>query len=93
LADTRLEKDLITTRGEIRLEGDTRVGGDLRIRKPECWGVCKDDDEPTIVTIGAGVTIAGEIRSERPTELRVHEDARIGPVIGTEVKRFSGERP
>lgn len=93
LVDCQLRDDLRTTRGEVKLEGSTRVDGDLIIRKSKCWGICWGDDQPTRVIIGAGASVAGEIRSERETELWVHETARIGKVSGAEVKRFSGERP
>jgi DUF4097 and DUF4098 domain-containing protein YvlB len=93
LIDCQLRDDLVSTRGEVKLEGSTHVGGDLIIRKSKCWGFCWGENEPTRVVVGAGASVAGEIRSERETELWVHQSARIGKVSGAEVKRFSGERP
>ena len=77
----------------VALAGNTRIAGDLVIRKSTCWGWCWSSDEPTRVVIGASASVDGEIRIEHATELWVHDNARIGRVSGAEVKRFSGERP
>lgn len=86
-------RDVVSTNGEIRLEGASAVAGDLVIRKSRCWGWCWSDDKATRVVIGAGASVGGEIRIEHEAELWVHEQARIGRVSGAEVRRFSGERP
>ena len=93
LRDTQVRGDVVTNSGAVALAGNTRIAGDLVIRKSTCWGWCWSSDEPTRVVIGASASVDGEIRIEHATELWVHDNARIGRVSGAEVKRFSGERP
>jgi hypothetical protein len=93
LVDSRVGRDLVTTSGEVSLQGASAIAGDLVIRKSTCWGWCWSDDKATRVVIGAGASGGGEIRIEHEAELWVHEQARIGRVTGAEVKRFNGERP
>lgn len=57
------------------------------------WGWCWSNDKATRVVIGAGASVQGEIRAEHEIQLWVHQDARIGRVVGAEVERFTGERP
>jgi len=93
LLDSEVSDDLATSAGNVELMGNSRINGDLLIRKSSCWGFCWGDDKATRVTIGASASVLGDIRIERETELWVHENAQIGRVTGAQVKRFAGERP
>jgi predicted acyltransferase (DUF342 family) len=75
-----------TTNGDIDLREGAHVRGGILVRKNRGWSLGKDD--PIRVTICSTCVVDGELRFERPTELRVEKGAKIGAVIGDEVKRL-----
>lgn len=78
---------LITSNGDIELADGARVRGGIHVRKKGTnnWGWGKD--EPLQVHICASCVVDGELRFDRPVELRVDQGAKIGRVYGDEVIR------
>ncbi len=77
---------VITTNGDIDLSDGARVLGGIHVRKNNGWGWGKD--EPIKVHVCSTCVVEGELRFDRPVELRVDQGAKIGKVIGESVKRL-----
>ena len=78
----------VTTRnGDIDLSDGARVLGGIHVKKNNNsnWGFGKD--EPVKVHICSTCVVEGELRFDRPVELRVDQGAKIGEVIGESVTR------
>ncbi len=80
---------IVTTSGSILLEEGSRVGGELRVRRPRSATTERTPD----IVIGPDVEVVGPLVFEREVRLRVHDSARIGEVSGAEVERYSGPTP
>ena len=77
----------ITRNGDIDLTDGARVRGGIHVKKKNDsnWGWGKDD--PIKVHICGTCVVDGELRFDRPVELRVDSGAKIGKVIGDKVTR------
>jgi len=78
---------LSSVNGNIELADGAHVRGGITIRKNRSGGIWNDNDPPRI-SVCATCVVDGELRFERPVELRVEQGGRIGPVIGDSVKRL-----
>ena len=80
---------LTTRNGDIDLTDGARVRGGILIKKSndDSWGWKKDKENPLHVHICSTCVVDGELRFERPVELRVDPGAKIGQVIGDSVTR------
>jgi DUF4097 and DUF4098 domain-containing protein YvlB len=87
LAGAEVGGELRTVNGDIDLTDGSRVRGGIYVKKNKSWNWGKDDD-PVKVHICATCVVEGDLRFERPVELRVDNGARIGKVIGDDVKRL-----
>jgi predicted acyltransferase (DUF342 family) len=78
---------LITSNGDIELSEGARVRGGIHVKKKGTnnWGWGKE--EPIEVHICGTCIVDGELKFDRPVELRVDQGARIGQVIGDSVTR------
>ena len=78
---------LITSNGDIELADGARVRGGIHVKKKGSnnWGWGKD--EPLKVHICGTCIVDGELRFDRPVELRVDQGAKIGRVTGDEITR------
>lgn len=77
---------LSSVNGDIELIDGAHVRGGIIIRKNRSnWGW--NEDDPPRITICSTCVVDGELRFERPVELRVEEGGRIGQVTGS-VKRL-----
>jgi hypothetical protein len=76
-----------TSNGDIDLNDGTRVVGGIHVKKNKNsnWGWGKD--EPIKVHVCGTCVVEGELRFDRPVELRVDSGAKIGKVIGDSVTR------
>lgn len=75
-----------TTNGDIDLTDGARVVGGIHVKKNNGnWGWGKDD--PIKVHVCGTCVVEGELRFDRPVELRVDSGAKIGKVIGDSVTR------
>jgi len=88
VSDSRVAADVTTVNGTLRLLDGTAVEGDVRVRKPWGWGGGRD--KPVRVEIGEGVRVSGDLIFERPVELRMHDSASVGGIVGDEVTRVDG---
>jgi hypothetical protein len=79
---------LVTMNGDIELSEAARVLGGIHIKKSggTNWGWGKPNTPE--VHICSTCVVEGELRFDRPVELRVDPGAKIGPVIGADVKRL-----
>jgi|SRR5688572_22065212 len=78
---------VITSNGDIELTDGARVLGGIHIKKNRNgWGWGKD--EPNEVHICGTCVVEGDLRFDRPVELRVDPGAKIGKVVGESVKRL-----
>jgi len=79
---------LSTRNGDIDLTDGARVHGGIHVKKSNDsnWGWNKDKD-PLQVHICSTCVVDGELRFDRPVELRVDPGAKIGQVIGDSVTR------
>ncbi len=78
---------LRTVNGDIELAEGARVHGGITVKKNKggwSWG----EDDPVKVRICSTCVVDGELRFERPVELRVESGGKIGQVIGENVKRL-----
>ena len=78
---------LTTFNGDIELTDGSRVLGGIHIKKPKDSGWSWGNSDPPEVHICSTCVVEGELRFDRPVELRVEPGARIGTVIGDQVTR------
>jgi hypothetical protein len=78
---------VFTSNGDIDLKDGARVLGGIHVKKNKSnnWGWGKDD--PIEVHICGTCVVEGELRFDRPVELRVDQGAKIGSVVGDSVTR------
>jgi len=77
---------LTTNNGDIDLTGGARVRGGIYVKKNNSWN-SHDKDDPIKVHVCSTCVVEGELRFERPVELRVDQGGKIGNVIGDAVTR------
>ena len=80
--------ELRTHNGDIELSEGARVRGGILVQKNRNSGWNWNRDEPVKVHICSTCVVEGDLRFERPVELRVDSGAKIGNVIGDSVKRL-----
>lgn len=71
--------------GGMVLEAGSRVRGELRVSKSRGFG----NNKPVTVIIHADSRVAGPLVFERPVDLRIHETAKVGEIVGAEPTWFS----
>jgi DUF4097 and DUF4098 domain-containing protein YvlB len=79
-----------TRNGDIKLRDGARVLGGIHVRKQndKGWNWNRDDkDDPVKVNICATCTVQGDMVFDRAVVLTVEPGAKIGGVIGDDVKR------
>jgi len=79
---------LVTFNGDIDLSDGSRVLGGIHVKKPKVdsdWS--SKQNNPPEVHICSTCVVEGELRFDRPVELRVDPGAKIGQVIGDVVRR------
>lgn len=77
--------EIRTHNGDIDLTAGSRVRGGIYVKESKGWRWGKDD--PVKVHICSTCVVDGDLRFERPVELRVDSGAKIGKVIGDDVRR------
>jgi DUF4097 and DUF4098 domain-containing protein YvlB len=76
-----------TNNGDIDLTEGSRVHGGIYVKESKNSGWKWGRDEPVKVHICSTCVVDGDLRFERPVELRVDSGAKIGKVVGDEVTR------
>ncbi|MGI9236617.1 MAG: hypothetical protein ACR2QZ_04430 [Woeseiaceae bacterium] len=89
--------DLKTVNGDVHLEDESVVKGDLIVEENNSWGWGKSKSRKPRIVIGPGSRVDGKIILKRKVELFISESAKVGGVEGEmamdDAERFSGERP
>jgi DUF4097 and DUF4098 domain-containing protein YvlB len=80
-----------TVGGDIEVGADSRVDGGILVEKPSGWSF-GFSRTPRIV-IGPRAEVGGTLEFKREVDLYVSDSAKIGPVTGAKVEKFSGEEP
>lgn len=95
IAGAEIGGDLSTVSGDVSLDEDAFLRGNLTIEKPSSWG--KNRSRKPKIIIGPGSRVGGEIVAEREVELYISDTAEVGGVSGVmsidQAVRFSGKRP
>jgi DUF4097 and DUF4098 domain-containing protein YvlB len=79
---------VITSNGDIDLTDGARVLGGIHVKKKNNSGWSWGKDEPNEIHICGTCVVEGDLRFDRPVELRVDPGAKIGKVVGESVKRL-----
>lgn len=84
LVETRLSQGIETVNGDITVGIDTRVHGDVKVKKPSAsWmPISLGSKRKPRIIIGPNAVVDGELVFEREVVLYVHKTARIGKVTG-----------
>ena len=79
---------LVSTRnGDIDLTDGAHIRGGIHVKAKSDGGWNFGRDEPLKVHVCSTCVVDGDLRFDRPVELRVDSGAKIGKVIGESVTR------
>jgi DUF4097 and DUF4098 domain-containing protein YvlB len=76
--------DIETINGSIRLLEGTEVTGNVLVKKSKGWSWNKKRN-PVKVEIGENVKVHGDLIFEHDVELKLHDSAQVGEIIGDKV--------
>ena len=85
LKNTRVAGDVETVNGQTRILDGSEVAGNVVVRQTKGWGTNKRR-KPVRVEIGQDVVVHGDLIFEQAVELKIHDTAKVGEIIGDEVK-------
>ena len=85
LQNSRVSGNVETVNGQIRILDRSEVFGNVVVKKPGGWSF-NNQRKPVRVEIGKDVLIHGDLVFEHPVELKLHETARVGEIIGDDVE-------
>ncbi len=85
LHNTQVSGDVETVNGRLRILDRSEVSGNVVVKKPGGWNHSKRS-KPVRVEIGENVIVRGDLIFEHAVELKLHETARVGEIIGDEVE-------
>jgi len=89
--------NLQTVNGDVNLDDQSVVKGNVVVEKNSGWGWGKSKSRKPRIVIGPGSRVEGKIILRREVELFISETAEVGGVEGEmsmdDAIRFSGERP
>lgn len=88
MKNTNVAGDIETINGGIKLLDGTVVEGSIKVREPKGWS--SNRRKPVKVEIGEDVRVYGDLIFEQPVELKIHNSANVGEVIGEEVTVIEG---
>lgn len=83
-----VEGDIETVNGDITVGIDSHVKGGITVTRSS-FGLSLTPPRKPRIVIGPGAVVEGTLRFDREVTLHVHDSARIGPVNGASVLRFS----
>ena len=89
LENARVSGDVETVNGQIKILKGSEVYGNVVVQKPQGWRTNKRH-RPIRVEIGENVVVHGNLIFEHAVELKLHDTARIGEIIGDEVEMVAG---
>jgi len=85
LENVRVAGNVETINGQLRILERSEVSGNVVVRKSMGWSSNKRR-KPVRVEIGRDVVVHGDLIFEHAVELKLHDTARVGEIIGDEVK-------
>jgi len=89
MENTQVADNVETVNGALRILDRSEVSGNVLVRKPNGWG-WNHRSNPVEVEIGQDVVVHGDLIFEHPVELRLHDTAKVGEIIGDEVEIITG---
>jgi len=88
MENTRVAGNVETVNGKLEILDRSEVSGNVVVRRPGGWNFGKR--KPVYVEIGKDVVIHGNLIFEQPVELKLHDSAKFGEIIGDEVTMVGG---
>jgi len=88
LVGTQVDGGIETVNGDITVGIDSHVKGGITVSRPS-FGLSLTPPRKPRIVVGPGAVVEGSLRFDREVTLYVHDSARIGPVSGANVLRFS----
>ena len=85
LENSLVSGDVETINGQLRILNGSEVAGNVLVREPKGWNI-NNRRKPVRVEIGQDVVVHGNLIFEHAVELKLHDSARVGEIIGDEVK-------
>ena len=88
LQNAQISGDVETVNGQIRILEGSEVSGNVLVREPKGWNGSRQR-KPVQVEIGKDVLVHGDLIFEHPVQLKIHDSARVGDIIGEQVEMVS----
>ena len=89
--NTKVAGNIETVNGGLNILDGSEVTGNVVVRKPGGWSWGTNSRrKPVRVEIGENVVVHGDLVFEHAVELRLHDSAKVGEIIGDEVEIISG---
>ena len=85
MENTRVSGNVETINGQIRILEGSEISGNVMVREPNGWNHNKRR-KPVRVEIGKDVLVHGDLIFEHAVELKLHDTARVGEIIGEDVE-------
>ena len=85
LENAKVAGDVATVNGQLRILNGSEVSGNVVVSESRGWRMSKRH-KPVHVEIGQDVVVHGDLIFENAVELKLHDTARVGEIIGDEVK-------
>lgn len=89
MENTKVAGDIETVNGGLKILEGSEVTGNIVVRKPGGWS-WGGKRKPVRVEIGENVVVHGDLVFEHAVELRLHDSAKVGEIIGDEVEIIGG---
>jgi hypothetical protein len=91
IQQTEVGGDISTVSGDITVGAKSHVRGGIVVEKPR--GVSWGKQRTPRIIVGPQAIVDGTLRFDRTVELFVHPTAKIGPVVGATVQRWTDTLP
>jgi DUF4097 and DUF4098 domain-containing protein YvlB len=89
--NARVGGDVETVNGGLRILDRSEVSGNVVVKKPGGWSWSTGSRrKPVRVEIGEHVVVHGDLVFEQWVELKLHDTAKVGEIIGDEVEIING---
>ena len=85
MENTRVAGDVETVNGQLRILNGSEVSGNVVVRESKGWSINKRR-KPVHVEIGQDVVVHGDLIFESAVELKLHDTAKVGEIIGEYVQ-------
>ena len=82
---TRVAGDVETVNGQLRILSGSEVSGNVVVHESKGWSM-NNRRKPVHVEIGQDVVVHGDLIFESAVELKLHDSANVGEIIGEYVQ-------